>query len=463
MSTAAWIWLHRLLGNASARKNRLRRFPQRRRTTIPHFEPLEAIALLSANVRVPGDVAAHVHLLSSHPVATHVSEPRVLTTEDKSSDSIPVTSPAQTVSLGTTLTNFANEPLSPALNLFDPSLGTLLSVAVSYSASIQGNVMSQNRSTTSATVISASLTGSYQVDGLNQPISQPTKSVTSEPMPAGVFGSPTDTVVFPPLLLTNSSTTTFTDPTNLAFFTGSSGRTAITLTMTATGASSASAPNGNLMTTTLTSASASVSVNYTYVPACPTVAGIGRIGLHHQRTQLIVTFEGPVDPAKAGNPNNYTVITSTGEKVPITSATFNPATNSVTLIPARRLNVHLHYRLSLVLPCPNETNPETEIIPFGSRKSLIGFEDHHGQFVSVQNGRINGFYNRYGQFIPIHNGKIEVSLQVSSHDLSAPESQPLSAFPWRNSFYWRAQGPHKLSVPHVSQKGHSPSPVASRG
>jgi hypothetical protein len=137
------------------------------------------------------------------------------------------------------------------------------------------------------------------------------------------------------------------------------------------------------------------------------VAGIGRIGVHHQRTVLIVKFDGPVDPIKAADPADYSVITPSGKTIPIKSATYNPATNSVALIPAQRLNVHLHYRLKQVLPCPNEQPGETVITPFGGKGSLIGFHNHRGDFVSVGNGRINGFTNSRGEFIPIHNGKVE--------------------------------------------------------
>ena len=282
-------------------------------------------------------------------------------------------------------------------------------MSVSHSATIQSNITSQNLSPSSPTVITAALSGSFQIDGLNQPISQPTETVSSQPTPAGVFGSGTDTVTFPPLVLADSATTTFTDPASLAFFAGSSGRSTVTLTMSATAAASASAPNGNLLTTTETSAMVAVTVTYTYLPpapACPTVVGLGRIGVHHQRTELVVTFDGPVDPTKAEDPGDYSVITRSGKTIPIKSATYDPATNSVTLIPARRLNVHHDFRLSLVIPCPNEQTSETVVIPFGSKRSLIGFHNHRGEFVSVQNGRINGFYNHRDQFIPVHNGKI---------------------------------------------------------
>jgi hypothetical protein len=82
------------------------------------------------------------------------------------------------------------------------------------------------------------------------------------------------------------------------------------------------------------------------------------------------------------------VITRTGQKVPIISANYNPATNSVTLRTARPLNVHHRFRLSVKLPCPDGAPEETVIIPFGRKSSLIGFHDKHGHFVTVHAGAI---------------------------------------------------------------------------
>jgi hypothetical protein len=409
---SAVMWVRRVFHSVLTREIRPRtRFP-RRRQTVPVVEPLEAMALLSTGM-VHGaavDLAhSSAHRLLRHvtqPHVSHVTQPHVSNTDPMSSEQTPVSTPVQTVSLSNTLTNFTNLPLSPTLNLFNPSLGTLLSVTVSHSATIQSNITSQNLSPSSPTDITASLSGSYQIDGLNQPITKPTETITSQPMPAGVFGSGTDTVTFPTILIPDSGTTTFTDPASLAFFTSSAGRSAITLTMNATATSTASAPNGNLLTTTDTSASSTVTVSYTYQTVCPTVSGIGRIGVHHQRTLLVVSFDGPVDVTKAENRANYTVITGSGQRIPIRSATYNPATNSVTLYSSRRLNVHHHFRLSAVIPCANQMTPETVVIPFGSKYSLIGFHNHKGEFVTVKNGRIDGFYN-HGQYIPVHNRKIE--------------------------------------------------------
>ena len=401
--------LRRLFRSASTWERRLRTHSQRRVKTIPGVEPLESVALLSTGIHMISGAAAHVDHSSNRRPVYHVTDPRVLYTNVMTSAQASESTPAQTVSIGETLTNFTNEPLTPNVNLFDPSLGTLLSVTVSHSATLQSNIISQNLSPSSPTVITAALSGSFQIDGLNQPISQPTTAISSQPIPAGVFGSGTDTVTFPPIVIANSATTTVTDPASLAFFTSSPDRSTVTLTMNATGAASASAPNGNLLTTTDTAAMSAVTVTYTYLPptpACPTVGGLGRIGVHHQRTKLIVSFDGTVDPTKAENPGDYSVIARSGKTIPIKSASFDPATNSVTLIPARRLNVHYDFRLSLAIPCPNEQTSETVVIPFGGKRSLIGFHNHRGEFVSVKNGRINGFFNHNDRFIPVHNRKI---------------------------------------------------------
>ena len=95
-----------------------------------------------------------------------------------------------------------------------------------------------------------------------------------------------------------------------------------------------------------------MTISFTYSTACPTVSSIGRIGVHQQQTRLVVTFAGPVDAAKAEDTSNYSVITDSGKTIPIESATFNPATNAVTLVPAQSLNVHYHFKLSIVIPCP---------------------------------------------------------------------------------------------------------------
>lgn len=369
----------------------------------------------------------------------------------------PVTSAAQTITVPATLTNFSNQAFSQALHLFDPMLGTLTGVTITRAASFAGVINSQNVSTSSAASITASLSGSYQINGLSQAIAG-SASVTQGPVAAGVYNpaNPGGNKI-PPFVL-NASTApasvTLTDPASLAYFTGSATRTTITPTMSANALGTANSPNGNLSTSAVTFAGAAVSVTYTYIPAncltpgnyvleqtpnppnvingktsqpghvfpapptgqpqtlavtvtptdnvlpnndfaklsagnpnnnqCPSVGSLVRYGVHHQPTQLVLTFIGPVNPTMANNPNNYYVTTSNGVHVKIKSATFDPATNAVTLIPVHQLNVHYHYDLTVMLPCSNGCN--TVVVPFGGKQSLGGFTNHQGQFVPVVNG-----------------------------------------------------------------------------
>jgi hypothetical protein len=406
MSAVAWVSLMRLLRCPGARDRRSRnRFPKGRRTA-PRIESLELISLLRS-VGPPAIDAVRSHRAGHHRHATPDAGQQPAGDVSMATVATPQTLPAQTISLGDTLTNFTSLPLSPSLNLFDPSLGTLISAAVNQSSALQSTITSRNLSPTSATIITATHSGGYQISGLNQPIVRPTETQTGQPVSAGTFGSSTDTVMFPNLQISQPSSTVFSDPASLAFFTASSGRATITPTMTASGSGSASAPNGNLFTIARTSASATVTVSYTYLPApastpsptstppptptpnsYPTTGKIGRIGVHHQRTLLILPFQGAVNPVLAGTRGDYFVTTATGEKIRIVLADYNPATNSVTLSPARRLNVHDRFTLTATLPCPDGIADDVLRIPFGSKYFLTGFHDKGGQFVPVRDGRI---------------------------------------------------------------------------
>ncbi len=385
--------------------------------TILSVESLEAKVLLSTGAHRIDGAAVQLARSSEHQRLQHVPKAHAATAADTSSDQV---TEVQTVSLGNTTTNFTNVALSPVLNLFNPALGTLISVTVNHSATVESDITSQNRSTTSATVITAAASLGSQIDGLSQPFTQPTTMLSSRPTAAGVFGSGTDTVMFPPLELVDSATTTFTEPSDLAFYTSSSGRSAVTLTMNATAAASASAPNGNLLTTANSFAFASVTITYTYTLPCPSVAGIGRTGVHHQQTRLVVTFDGAVDPVKAANAANYFVITPSGQTIRFKSADYDAAANAVTLIPTGRLNVHYSYKLSVVLPCVNMQTEQTVVVPFGGIGSLTGFQTDRGAIVDVKHARIVGIDQRNDVFIPVHDGRIErVRVAPRSRDKSA--------------------------------------------
>jgi hypothetical protein len=354
-------------------------------------------------------------------------------------------------------TNFTNQPFAPALQLFNPSLGTLQSVQISSDVIYNSTVTIQNLSQiSSATNITAMLSGaSYQVTGLGPSLTisgTPMKSATAPDLPPwnGKPGEqPTDTVN---LSVEDKQNPVLTAPQDLSFYTAQAGQSTITPLMTATGGGTASATNGNAVITQSTFVAAMETVTYTYLPAAgclinpgqytieqnptppnlingkasengvvfpnpgnpqklavtvtsttqnlpnndfgkltaanPVPGPIVRIGVHHQKTQLIVPFQGAVNPVLASDPGNYTVIISPTEHVAIVSAKYNPTTNSVTLIPAKRLNFHDHYVLSFYLP-GFSSQKQLVNIPFGGKQSLGGFlSENHKRFITVSHGRI---------------------------------------------------------------------------
>jgi SdrD B-like domain len=239
---------------------------------------------------------------------------------------------------------------------------------------------------------------------------------------------------------------------DLAFFTARSGQSTTIPPMTAIGGGTASANNGNGQVSQSTFVAAQLIVTYTYIPAAeclinpgsytieqiptppnlidgkasengvvfpspgspqklnvtiatttdnlinndfgkltaanPTPGPIVRIGVHHQKTQLIVPFKGAVNPVIATDPKNYTVIVSPTLHVPIVSAKFSAITNAVTLVTARRLNFRDRYVLSFYLP--GFSSQKTLVnIPFGGKDSLVGFQSkNRKRFIPVKHGHI---------------------------------------------------------------------------
>jgi hypothetical protein len=278
----------------------------------------------------------------------------------------------------------------------------------------------------------------------------PMKSATAPDLPAwnGQPGQePTDTI---DLSVEEKQNPVLTSAADLAYYTAQSGQTTITPTMTALGGGVGGATNGNGQVSQATFAAGTLTVTYTYIPSapcllspgqytivqvptpphvmdgkasengvvfpnpgspqmlsvtvnsttddlinndfgkltavCPVPGPITRFGIHQQRTQLVLKFTGTVNPTLAQDPSNYTVIASPTLHIPIKSAKFNAATNSVILTPAKRLNVHYHFTLSFHLPCPSGSGQVVNL-PFGGKDSLGGFYNHH-VFVPVSHGHI---------------------------------------------------------------------------
>ena len=77
----------------------------------------------------------------------------------------------------------------------------------------------------------------------------------------------------------------------------------------------------------------------------PRVISVVRYGYHLQATYFVITFNMPLDPTSAQLMSNYAVVQSmvvgvTGQTIPLKSATYNAANDTVTLAFRRRLLWH---------------------------------------------------------------------------------------------------------------------------
>ena len=85
----------------------------------------------------------------------------------------------------------------------------------------------------------------------------------------------------------------------------------------------------------------------------PQITAVLRYGIHWMPTTLVLTFNQPLDPIRAQDVNNYIIIDPNGHRVALLSAMYNPRTQTVTLHPARRMNFHNGYKLTVNGASPN--------------------------------------------------------------------------------------------------------------
>jgi hypothetical protein len=127
----------------------------------------------------------------------------------------------------------------------------------------------------------------------------------------------------------------------------------------------------------------------------PRVTSVKRYGFHLQPTVVVLTFNEALDPARAQNPNNYVFVTlggpgrgglRIGHVIRVSRAVYDPATNSVFLYPAERLDIHNFYRLTVNGTAPNgltdtagnlldgkgDGKPGSNFVTVISRKTLVG-------------------------------------------------------------------------------------------
>ena len=347
---------------------------------IPQFDFLERIALLATT-----------------PLST-ITEPTVVLSNSLTNFGPPSSVPAR--------------DLSPPLPLFNTALGTLVDVRVTATTTVTSNIKAQNTSTTAGASITANTQGSTALDfhGANSAVPPITSTFNESagPVTVSAFTPGTSFDFAPPAgvsfngvqqpapTATNSQSFTYTDPAILALFSETAAQRTIPVTMSASATATAEAPNGNLTTVVSTLASATVSVSYDYIPAPVAPTRVIRFGVHRQQTQLVVTFNAPLNPTIAQDPNYYTIIIP-GEGGSFTALRRDQgpdhfgdvqrgSSNTVTLISSMRLNFRYKYELSVNFPSDNGT-PST--IVFGGKLSLGGFTgEHHKTFFPVVGGHL---------------------------------------------------------------------------
>jgi hypothetical protein len=80
----------------------------------------------------------------------------------------------------------------------------------------------------------------------------------------------------------------------------------------------------------------------------PRIESVQRFGIHMQPTVVALSFSEPLDPTSALNLSNYRITDPHGRLVHIKSAVFDAQTNTVTLRPAERINLHHTYHLRVI-------------------------------------------------------------------------------------------------------------------
>ncbi len=148
----------------------------------------------------------------------------------------------------------------------------------------------------------------------------------------GLDGLPTQSV--PLFRIPGLSTATILLQTNLAAI----GQGTVTIQVK-------SLSNGSIVATATATVTSGV---ITTATDGPQVTQVLRFGIHWEPTTLVLDFDQALDPTAAQNVNNYVIIGPGGRRDRIRSAVYDPTTQTVTLHPARRVNLHHNYKLTVI-------------------------------------------------------------------------------------------------------------------
>ena len=111
--------------------------------------------------------------------------------------------------------------------------------------------------------------------------------------------------------------------------------------------------------------------------SAPSVTSLQRFGYHAQPTTFVLTFSAALDPARAQDPNNYTLRPigpngNVGKRIRIVSADYSAAAQTVTLHPATRVYLFAHYKLVVNGTAPLGLSSSTGVLLDGLGTGVPG-------------------------------------------------------------------------------------------
>jgi hypothetical protein len=119
-----------------------------------------------------------------------------------------------------------------------------------------------------------------------------------------------------------------------------------------------------------------------------TVTNTQLFGIHHQTSQVVLTFSGPLDPAKVQNPANYKLIglgkdevfgTKDDYVIPIMAVVYDGVKHTATIYPAEHLNIHYHYVLAVNVPGTPCHSGVSDVTVFG--RAQVPVWNLHGKII----------------------------------------------------------------------------------
>ncbi len=133
----------------------------------------------------------------------------------------------------------------------------------------------------------------------------------------------------------------------------------------------------------------------------PEVLWMQRFGYHRMRTRIVLRFSEPLDVTTAQDPANYRIIapgkdgkfgTRDDTRIRVKSAVYDPASQTVTLRPRIRLNVHRRFQVTVGASVPHGVRDLKGRLLDGDRDGLPG--GNYKTFLTWRNLNLGSFHFR---------------------------------------------------------------------